>query len=136
VVTAASWHSEHYLDLGYPRNAPQLRFWRTVRGDRDEITVDWWHEDDGEIGSAAGPAARFSVPTGAYLDAVHALDRELMTAMRQRVEQLERRGRLPGVDLNLGGLRREHADRERWLARNLARSPKTDWDAVRQGARR
>lgn len=135
VVTASSWHSEHYLDFGYLRNAPQLRFWRTVRGDRDEITVDWRHEDNVEIGLTAGPADRFGVPTAAYVDAVQALDRELMTAMGHRVEELERRGGLPGVDLDLGGLRRDHQDRGRWLARNLARSPQTDWNAVRQGAR-
>jgi hypothetical protein len=131
VVTAAIWHGEHHLDLGYLRNAPRLRFWRTVRGDHDEITVDWRHEDDGEIGFTADPAARFSVPTAEYLGAVHALDRELMTAMRQRVEELERRGGLPGMDLDLGQLRREHEDRACWLARNLDRSPKTDWTAVR-----
>jgi hypothetical protein len=136
VVTAAIWHSGHCLDIGYLQNAPRLRFWRTIRGDRDEITVDWRHEDDGEIGFTAGPAVRFSVPTAAYLEAVHTLDRELMTAMRQRVEELERRGGLPGVDLDLAGLRREHEDRACWLARNLDRSPTTDWDAVRQGARR
>lgn len=136
VVTASGWHCEHYLDLGYLRNAPDLRFWRTVRGDRDEITVDWRHEDDGEIGFTAGAAVRVSVPTAAYLDAVHTLDRELMTAMRQRVEELERRGGIPGVDLDLAGLRREHEDRTHWPTRNLDRAPKTDWNAVRQGARR
>jgi hypothetical protein len=31
VVTAAKWYGEHSLDLGYLRNAPSLRFWRTVR---------------------------------------------------------------------------------------------------------
>lgn len=59
-----------------------------------------------------------------------------MTAMLQRVEELERRGGLPGVDLDLAGLRREHEDRAHWLAKNLDRTPKTDWDAVRQGAHR
>jgi hypothetical protein len=136
VVTAANWHGAHYLDFGYLQNAPRLRFWRTLSGDRDEITVDWRHEDDGEIGFTAGPALQFSVATDVYLEAVHVLDQELMTAMGRRVEELQRRSGLPGVDLNLAGLRREHEDRAHWLARNLHRSPKTDWDAVRLGARR
>lgn len=136
VVTAANWHGEHYLDFGYLRNAPDLRFWRTVCGDRDEVTVDWRHEDDGEIAFTAGPAVRFSVPTVSYLEAVHALDRDLMAAMRQRVEELERGGGPPGVNLDLALVRREHEDRTRWLARNLERSPDTNWDVVRQGARR
>ncbi len=136
VVTAANWHGAHYMDLGYLRNAPSLRFWRTLHDDRDEITVDWRHEGTSENGFTAGPALRFSVRTAAYIEAVHTLDRELMTAMRQRIEELQRRGGLPGVDLDLAGLCREHEDRAQWLAKNLERTPETDWDTVRQGAGR
>ncbi|MEV4763068.1 DUF5984 family protein [Micromonospora chokoriensis] len=135
VLTAAIWYGEHDLDLGYLRNPPKLRFWRTTRGDRDEITIDWQHEDDGEIGFTADPAVRLSVPTSAYREAVHTLHRDLMNMMGQRIEELERRGGLPGVDLDLVQLRREHEDRRHWLARNLDRSPETDWNAVRRGAR-
>jgi len=135
VVTAAIWHSEHRLDFGYLRNPPKLRLWRTIRGDRDEITMDWRHEDDGEIGFTADPKVRLSVPATAYLEAVHVLDRELMDAMGKRVEDLEHRGGLPGVDLDLAHLRREHEDRRHWLAKYLDRSPTTDWNVVRQGAR-
>ncbi|MGW3783490.1 DUF5984 family protein [Micromonospora chokoriensis] len=135
VLTAAIWYGEHDLDLGYLRNPPRLRFWRTTGGDRDEITIDWQHEDDGEIGFTADPTVRFSVPTSAYLEAVHTLHRDLMTMMGQRIEELARRGGLPGVDLDLVQLRRDHEDRRHWLARNLDRSPETDWNAVRRGAR-
>lgn len=134
VVTAADWYGEHCLDLGYVRNPPILRLWRTVSGDRDEITVDWRHNDDGEIGFTAGSAVRICVPTAAYLEAVHTLDRELMTAMLHRIEELQRRGGLPGVDLDLRLLRREHQDRTHWLARNLDRAPDTDWHTIRHGA--
>ena len=135
VVAAALWHGDHRLDFGYLRNPPKVRFWRTIRSDRDEMTIDWQHEDDGEIGFTAGPKVRLSVPTIAYLEAVHLLDRELMEAMGKRVEDLELRGGIPGVDLDLAQLRREHEDRQHWLARNLDRSPETDWNVVRQGAR-
>jgi uncharacterized protein DUF5984 len=73
------------------------------------------------------------VPTSDYLDAVHTLDRTLMAAMEVRIEELERRGGLPGVEIDLAGLRHEHEDRSHWLARNLGRTPRTDWDAVREG---
>jgi len=134
VVTAAIWHGEHYLDFGYLRNPPRVRLWRAVHGDSDRITVDWRHDDDGEIGFTAGPTVRISVSTTEYLEAVRELDRELMATMRQRVDELQRRGGLPGVDLDLASLRREHDDRAGWLASNLDRSRKTDWDAVREGA--
>ncbi|WBC14898.1 DUF5984 family protein [Micromonospora sp. WMMA1998] len=136
---------DHLLDDCPPRRHPlnppptptsigPLVVWRTTRGDGDEITVDWRHEDDGEIGFTAGPAVRLRFPTTAYLEAVRALDRELMDATGQRVEELERRGGLPGVDLNLVQLRREHEDRRRWLSRNLDRLATTDWAVVRHGA--
>ncbi|GIF42595.1 DUF5984 family protein [Actinoplanes xinjiangensis] len=133
VVAAVLWHAERSLDLGYLLNPPYLRFWRTIRGDQDEVTVDWRHEDDGRIGFTAGPAVRFSVPTAEYRDAVQTLDRQLITAMRERVEELERRGGLPGVDLDLAGLRKEQQNRAGWLRHHLDRTPDTDWAAIRQG---
>jgi hypothetical protein len=135
VVTAALWHGGHELDFSYLRNPPRLRLWRSVRGDRDEISVDWRHDDDGEIGFTADPAVRVSVPTADYRQAVAALDQDLMTAMRQRVEDLDLRGGLPGVHIDLAELRRDHDNRTRWRERNLDRTPQTDWDAVRHGAR-
>jgi len=136
VVTAAIWHGGHELDFGYLRNPPRLRLWRSVRGDRDEMTVDWRHDDDGEIGFTAGPAVRVSVATVDYQQAVAALDQDLMTAMRHRVEDRDRRGGLPGVDIDLAELRRDHDNRTRWRTRTLHQPPQTDWDAVRYGARR
>jgi len=107
----ATWHGGHYLDFGYLRNPPRLRLWHTVRGDPDEITVEWRHDDDGEIGFTAGPAVHVAIPTADYRQAVHAQDQELMTPMRQRVEELDRRGGLPGVEVDLAALRRDHEDR-------------------------
>lgn len=135
VVTAVIWYGAHYLGFGYLRNAPKLRLWRTTHDDRDEITMDWRHEDDGEIGFTADPTVQLTVPTTAYLEAALTLNRQLIDAMGQRVDELERRRGLPGVDLDLVQLRREHEDRRHWLAKNLDRSPKTDWNAVRQGTR-
>ncbi|BEL05534.1 hypothetical protein Q0Z83_037250 [Actinoplanes sichuanensis] len=134
IVAAALWHGDHNLDLCYLSNPPRLRFWRAIHGGRDEVTLDWRHEDDGRIGFTAGPAVRLRLPTADYLEAVREFDRELIAAMRERVEELERRGGLPGVDIDLPGLRREHEDRAHWLSRRIDRIPKTDWDAIRQGA--
>jgi Family of unknown function (DUF5984) len=135
VLAAAIWHGEHQLDLGYLRNAPRLRFWRMAGGDSDEVIVDWQHEDDGEIGFTGGQTFKFSVPTTEYLDAVRRLDRELLDAMTQRIEEVSRRGGLSGVDLDLVELQREHEDRRTWLSHNLDRQMTTNWDAVREGAR-
>ena len=66
----------------------------------------------------------------AYRAAVAELDRGLMAAMRQRIEELERRGAPP-----VAPLWREPAGRERMAAQRLRRSPGTGWAAVRAGAR-
>ncbi|MET8088139.1 DUF5984 family protein [Micromonospora sp. NPDC005237] len=58
------------------RNAPHPRFWRTLHGDRDEVKVDWYHVDDGEIGFTAGTPVRFTITTFEYPEAVHTLGRE------------------------------------------------------------
>jgi hypothetical protein len=134
VVTAGLWHGDHYLDMIHLGNPARLRFWRTIHGGSDEMTLDWRHDDDGRIGFTAGSPVRLSFPTSEYVAAVRTFDRELLAAMEQRVEELDRRGGLPGVDIDVPGLRREHGNREGWLARHLARSPKTDWAAIRQGA--
>jgi hypothetical protein len=107
---------------------------RHRRLDHPDCFVDYclarlWEDDDGEIGFTAGPAVQVSLPTAEYCQAVHELDQELMTAMRQRVEELDRRGGLPGVELDLAVLRRDHEDRARWRAGKLDPIPKTDWDA-------
>jgi hypothetical protein len=70
--------------------------------------VDWRHDDDGEIGFTADSAVRVSIPTADYRQAVHALDRDLMAAMRQRIEELDRRGGPAGVTVDLAELRRDH----------------------------
>ena len=56
MLTAAIWHGEHQLAFAYLLHGPRLRFWRIVGGDGDEVTVDWQHEDDGDIGSTGGQA--------------------------------------------------------------------------------
>ncbi len=131
-VTAAIWRDEHRLDLGYLLDNPHIRFWRSAR---DEITVDWRHDARGETRYTAGPAVRSCVPVSEFLGAVQTFDRELILAMRRRVEELERRGGLPGVHIDLAGLRKEHELRARSLAESLTRSPATDWATVREGAR-
>lgn len=133
-VEAALWHGEHLLDLHSPVNRPRVRLWRTIRDDGDRITVDRRHHDDGRTAVTAGPVARFTVPTTEYLDAVHTFDRELIAAMAERVGELERRGGLPGVGIDLARLRREHDDQAHWLQRHLSRSPATDWAVIRAGA--
>ncbi|MCC2313633.1 DUF5984 family protein [Cellulomonas xiejunii] len=130
-VTAALWHGEHRLDVGYLRGAPRLAFWRTVADGRDEITVDWRHDDDR---FTVGRARRWTVPTSAYEAAVISLDHAVVSAMSRRVEEVAQRGGLPGVHLDVDGLRREHRERERLRTRHEKHARTTDWDDVRRGA--
>lgn len=128
---AAIWHGNHRLDLGYLREPPGLAFWSTVTTRGDEVTVNRRHPDP----RTADAPGHWSVPTEAFVAAAHALDRDLIAAMADRVTELGRRGGLPRVDLDLPWLRSEHAARATAWQTATARTPTTDWDAVRRGAR-
>ncbi|GAA1002011.1 hypothetical protein GCM10009555_107570 [Acrocarpospora macrocephala] len=133
-LVAAEWHAEHALDLGYIRQPPRIRAWRTVSDDLDTVTVTWRHDDDGDIRFIADPAGQVVIPAESFLTAVRQLDHELMIAMERRIRALERTGPPDGVHLDLRLLRAEHVNRATWLAQRQHREPATDWAAVRAGA--
>lgn len=132
MVEAAGWHRLHQLDLGYLMDPPLLRLWRTVDGDRDEVQVHWEHPR----GEPAPPGGRSTITTREYTDAVLALGRDLMAAMRARVDDVCGRGGIPGVEIDVEALRREHEQRAACVTPELLGGvPDTDWAAVRRGAR-
>ncbi|MFI1382039.1 DUF5984 family protein [Embleya sp. NPDC020886] len=138
IEAARAWHAGHSLTMGHLRAAPDIRFWRTVSGGADTMTVAWSHpvdpDDDDPIVFTAPPTGRVVLPTDAFVAAVTAFDRELFAAMEERVAGLEAAGPPAGVDLDLRGLRHEQRDRAGWLAEATTRDADTDWPAVRAGA--
>jgi hypothetical protein len=132
--TAAVWHGEHTVDLGYLLRPPRIRAWRTVSDDLDVVTVTWRHDDDGDIRFTAPSSGQVVISCESFLAAVRRFDHGLMAAMGRRIRALERSGPPKGIHLDLERLRAEHADRMTWLARGLRHAPETDWTAVRAGA--
>ncbi|MFI9585717.1 DUF5984 family protein [Streptomyces sp. NPDC052236] len=139
---AVDWHSAGFLYTDYLRVAPHVRCWRTLVGDDDTVTVAWEHQPDpeGAIEFAGPQTGRVTMPTSEFLAAVIEFDRALLAAMDQRISELEAleesgRAAVPGVELDLEQLCREHLDRAAWLRRARDRDPATDWDAVRAGVR-
>lgn len=134
--TAVSWYSDHFLDVGYVRRPPEIRWWRRTDDDRDHVTVAWNHpaDGDGDIEWDAPRTGQVTVPTSEFVAAVEALDRELMAAMDERITHLERTGPPSGVRLDVPALRAEHQDRTTWLERSRARKPETNWPEIRTGA--
>ncbi|WP_141955499.1 DUF5984 family protein [Actinoallomurus bryophytorum] len=133
--SAMVWCSEHYLDPGYLRAAPEVCAWRSLAGD-DTVTVAWQHPRDDEIVFTAPQAGQVTVPTEAYLTAVRRLDTELMAAMHDRITELELVGPPQGVRIDMDQLRAEHHGRTTWLSEHLRFQPTTDWAAVRSGVQR
>ena len=82
---AAQWHGDRTLNMTYLRIAPYIRWWRTVAGGNDSMTVTWEHAADpeNEIEYAAPAAGRVTMPTAAFLAAVTALDHALLAAMER-----------------------------------------------------
>ncbi|GAA1185598.1 hypothetical protein F4556_000093 [Kitasatospora gansuensis] len=101
------------------------------------MTLTWEHQADPEgVIEFAGPqAGRVTMPTSEFLAAVTEFDRALLAAMDERINELERFAPVPGVQLDVAELRREHRDRATWLQRARNHEPGTDWDAVRTGLR-
>ncbi|MFC3499978.1 DUF5984 family protein [Micromonospora krabiensis] len=136
--TAEIWYGDRVLDVGYLRNAPVIRWWRTIINGADAVTVDWWNrrcEKDLDVTFADPVRGRLVLTTEELIDAVRDLDRDLMAAMHERITLLEERHVvLPDVELDLAALRAEHHDRATWLRHALDRRVQSDWTAIRAGA--
>lgn len=130
---AISWFSDHFLDVGYLRRAPSLRWQRRLAEARDTVTLTWEHLP-GDIEWDAPRAGQVSVPASEFITAVEELDRTLIAAMDERVSRLERTGPPPGVRADIPALRAEQQNRAMWLQCHRDRDPETNWAEVRSGA--
>ncbi|PXX60225.1 hypothetical protein DFR70_11065 [Nocardia tenerifensis] len=137
VEAASTWYDDRVLDTGYLWFGPHLRWWRTVDGDSDVITVAWHHPTDpeSEIEFTGPPTGRVSVPTDEFRTAIIGFDRELFAAMAARIGELESSCPPTGIEIDLERLRHEQQDRTHWLTRAWESKHETDWAAVRLGAR-
>jgi hypothetical protein len=132
-AAAKVWHDDHALDLGYLRNPPRIRAWRTIVDGADRITVVWRHRSDGDIRFTA-PEGTATMTTDEFRRAVADFNRDLMTAMAERVEVVMHTGPPPGVTVDVKELRTEQAQRSTRHSVSLARRSETDWPLVRAGA--
>ncbi|WP_328397791.1 DUF5984 family protein [Streptomyces sp. NBC_00390] len=132
---AGLWHSDRSMYMGPLRNAPHIRWWRTIIDGDDAVTVSWQHRSDSEIEFAGPPEGTATVPTRSFVAAVAEFDRALLAAMDERITALEAAGPPPGVGLDLRHLRREQQERAGRLQQARARECDTDWDVIRAGAR-
>lgn len=132
-MKAAEWYSNHVLDMGYLRSSPSIRWWRRTASGRDRMIMAWQHRP-GDTEFAAPRTGQAATPTNVFVGAVEELDRKLLSAMDERIAELERSGPPPRVHIDMQQLRAEHRDRAAWLPRHRNRSPATDWAEVRTGA--
>lgn len=133
--TALDWHAGHTLYTGPLRVAPLIRMWRRA-GERDEVIVTWRHPEDDEVICAASRSGRAALSTSEFVNAVEAFGRQVISAMEERIVELEGRGVPAGVELDLEQLRAEHVRRAAFPRTAMSRVPVTDWTTVRSGAMR
>lgn len=127
-------HGLRCVDTSYLRFGPAFWWWRTV-GPVDTVTVAWRFpvDPDDEISFTASLSGQASVGTDEFLAAIADFDRRLFDAMRQRVDLLAETGPPADVELDIGHLIHEQAQRQTWLPRALAQQSGTDWETVRAG---
>jgi hypothetical protein len=130
---ALSIVDDHILDFGYVRNAPKVTCWRHYTKGNDLVTLSWRSVAGDGIAFAAPESLELAMPTSEFYAAIEELDRRLMTAMEQRIRELETAGAPADVHIDVSHLRAEHADRSTWLAERLAARRHTDWGLVRAG---
>lgn len=127
---ALCWYDDHTLYTGPLRVAPQIRMWRHA----DEVVISWRNPVDDEVSFVGPQVGRVTVPAPEFVAAVEEFGRSVISAMAERVTELERVAPPAAVDLDLVQLRAEHLQRATYPDLALKRVPGTDWAAVRQGA--
>ncbi len=124
-----TWYSDHFLDVGYLRNAPGICCWR----EGSQVTISWRGSDPSLF--AAPPSGEVTVGLPEFLAAVEEFHGAFIAAMEARVAEVVAAPPV-GVGIDLAQLQAEHTDRATWLARAIAQTPATDWSQVRMEARR
>ncbi|MBB4751811.1 DUF5984 family protein [Actinoplanes lobatus] len=133
VDVAFSVQSDFNVYLGYLAQSPTLKCWRHSVEGGDVVTLSQQLTTEEASTFDGPPRLEFSLPAAEFFAAVEDFDRRFITAMEERVVELERSGPPAGVALDLDDLRREHLQRSRWLEQRLSEPRKVDWAAVRNG---
>lgn len=130
IDAAGSWKGRRTLDSSYLSPSFDLRMWSS----QGLLHMEWDNRaklvDD--VCAWTAVHGSYELPSAGFLSEVQAFDERFMRAMAERVEQvcggaLEQRG----IRVDLKALKREHAERSRWLQERLdARPSQTNWESV------
>ena len=128
--SAIAWWHDREIDTGYLRNGPWFSFWRTD----DDVHLRWATRCNDDRGTAVFlvPSGYFRVSSAAFQSAAFGFCEEVLSAMRQRVEGIQRDGwRRMDCKLDLDELIAEHRHRESRFAALRSQPSVTNWDQVR-----
>ena len=126
--SAFRWWSDRRLDAGHLTTKPDVWFWR-----EDDLHIRWDNSDrliDG-VPAWASAAGHVSLSVPDFLAEVGSFNDRLMRQMAERVEAIQRHWSRPEMHIDREGLVKDHQYRSTLLDSALARTPQTDWDAVR-----
>jgi hypothetical protein len=131
---AGMWISNRTLDTSYLRQSPDVRIW----SDTENVHIEWNNIEKTLEGKPVWTALSGSAQLSReeFISEAQAFHDALMSQMGERVERVLA-GVLPQhVQIDLPGLKREHAERSRTLERELSGpTAPTDWERVRHAVR-
>jgi hypothetical protein len=99
----------------------------------DELHVHWKSmPGESETPAWSSPNGRAATNANAFREELVKFDRELIAAMESRVSEIERNWSRPEIAIDIGGLRREQADRALTLQRAFERPRyrQPSWDEI------
>jgi len=127
VTVASSWWFERQLSAIHLVGAPALQLWRMG----DELRIHWHSSPRAANGSTwSSPNGNAVVMADAFRQALIDFDRDLISAMENRVTEIERGWRRSEITIDVEHLRREQVDRSTWLERALLSPRARAWDEV------
>jgi hypothetical protein len=127
--SAIAWWHQREIDTAYLSHGPWFSFWRVG----NEVCFRWTTRNNMHQGAAV-----FLVPTGCvemsaaeFAEAAYGFCQEVLAAMNQRVEEIQRDGWTRDCELDVEALVAEHRSREGRFKDIPNQISTTNWNEVR-----
>jgi len=129
--SATDWLGLRRLDSLYLTQGPRIWLW----SDSSQVFIHWNNTglmmDGNELWTAQ--SGTYSLSRECFIEEVRSFDRRLITAMDERVQEIQQRWERPQIRIDKNALLSEQNQRSQWLSQafeRLKNTPQLDWQEV------